>query len=179
VNTPVGTHFEYAKQVLLAGKHAIVEKAFTTTVAEAQELAALANEKGLQLAVFQNRRWDSDFKTVQKILEGKILGDIVEAEIHFDRYNPNLSPKVHKETQNAGAGVLKDLGPHIIDQALCLFGFPNAVNGDIRITRAHSLVDDWIDITLFYPELRVRLKAGFLCVNPIHRIPFMAKKVRF
>ena len=102
VNTPVGTHFEYAKQVLLAGKHALVEKAFTTTVAEAQELTALAKAKGLKLAVFQNRRWDSDFKTVQKIVNEKLLGDIVEAEFHFDRFNPILSPKIHKETANAG-----------------------------------------------------------------------------
>jgi predicted dehydrogenase len=80
VNTPVGTHFDFAKQVLLAGKHALVEKAFTTTVAEAQELTALAKAKGLKLAVFQNRRWDSDFKTVQKIVHDKVLGDIVEAE---------------------------------------------------------------------------------------------------
>lgn len=179
VNTPVGTHYEYAKQVLLAGKHAIVEKAFTTTVAEAEELAALAQEKGLQLAVFQNRRWDSDFKTVQKILQDKILGDIVEAEIHFDRYNPNLSPKLHKETQNDGAGILKDLGPHIIDQALCLFGFPEAVSGDIRITRAQSLVDDWIDITLFYPELRVRLKAGFFVREPHPAYTLHGKKGSF
>ncbi|MGL5113037.1 MAG: Gfo/Idh/MocA family oxidoreductase [Flavobacterium sp.] len=166
VNTPVGTHYEYAKQVLLAGKHAIVEKAFTTTVAEAKELTALAQEKGLQLAVFQNRRWDSDFKTVQKIVQDQVLGELVEAEIHFDRYNPNLSPKQHKETQNAGAGILKDLGSHIIDQALCLFGFPEAVSADIRITRAESKVDDWIDITLFYPDLRVRLKAGFFVREP-------------
>jgi scyllo-inositol 2-dehydrogenase (NADP+) len=179
VNTPVGTHYEYAKQVLLAGKHAIVEKAFTTTAAEAQELAALAEEKGLHLAVFQNRRWDSDFKTVQKVVQDKILGDIVEAEIHFDRYNPNLSPKVHKETQNAGAGILKDLGPHIIDQALCLFGFPKAVSADIRITRAHSLVDDWIDITLFYPELRVRLKAGFFVREPHPSYTLHGKKGSF
>jgi len=179
VNTPVGTHYEYAKQVLLAGKHAIVEKAFTTTAAEAQELAALAEEKGLHLAVFQNRRWDSDFKTVQKVVQYKILGDIVEAEIHFDRYNPNLSPKVHKETQNAGAGILKDLGPHIIDQALCLFGFPKAVSADIRITRAHSLVDDWIDITLFYPELRVRLKAGFFVREPHPSYTLHGKKGSF
>lgn len=179
VNTPVGTHYEYAKQALLAGKHAIVEKAFTTTVAEAQELNALANEKGLQLAVFQNRRWDSDFKTVQKVLQDKILGDIVEAEIHFDRYNPNLSPKVHKETQNAGAGILKDLGPHIIDQALCLFGFPKAVNADIRTTRAQSVVDDWIDITLFYPELRVRLKAGFFVREPYPSYVLHGKKGSF
>lgn len=161
VNTPVGTHFDYAKQVLLAGKHALVEKAFTTTVAEAQELTDLAKAKGLKLAVFQNRRWDSDFKTVQKIINDRVLGEIVEAEFHFDRYNPLLSPKIHKETANAGAGILKDLGPHLIDQALCLFGMPNGVFADIRITREHSIVDDYIDILLFYTDKRMRLKAGF------------------
>lgn len=161
VNTPVGTHFEYAKKVLLAGKHAVVEKAFTTTVAEAQELTDLAKNKGLKLAVFQNRRWDSDFKTVQKITTDNMLGEIVEAEFHFDRYNPILSPKIHKETANAGAGILKDLGPHLVDQALCLFGMPKGVFADIRITREHSIVDDYIDILLYYADKRVRLKAGF------------------
>jgi scyllo-inositol 2-dehydrogenase (NADP+) len=166
VNTPIDTHFEYAKKVLLAGKHAIVEKAFTSNVAEAKELAALAKEKGLKLSVFQNRRWDSELKTVKKILDEKLLGQIVEAEFHFDRYNPILSPKVHKETINSGSGILKDLGPHIIDQALYLFGLPKAVFADIRITRTQSLVDDYLDILLYYSDFRVRLKAGFFVREP-------------
>jgi predicted dehydrogenase len=166
VNTPTSTHFEYTKKVLLAGKHALVEKAFTTTVAEAEELNALAKEKGLKLIVFQNRRWDSDFKTVQKVVSEGSLGEIVEAEFHFDRYNPILSPKLHKETVNSGAGTLKDLGPHIIDQALCLFGMPKAVFADIRITREHSVVDDYFDILLYYPDFRARLKAGFFVREP-------------
>lgn len=161
INTPVATHFEYAKQVLQAGKHAIVEKAFTTTVSEAIELAGIAKAKGVKLAVFQNRRWDSDLKTVKQVLSEDLLGELVEAEFHFDRYNPALSPKHHKETTNAGAGILKDLGPHLIDQALYLFGFPTALFADIRTTRVHSVVDDWIDITLYYPNFRVRLKASF------------------
>jgi scyllo-inositol 2-dehydrogenase (NADP+) len=161
VNTPVDTHFEYSKKVLLAGKHAIVEKSFTTTVRQAQELDNLAYEKGLKLAVYHNRRWNSDFLTVKKVIEDNILGDIVEVEFRFDRYNPLLSPKVHKETASAGAGILKDLGSHLIDQSLYLFGLPHAVFADIRITRLESLVDDWIDIVLYYPEFRVRLKAGF------------------
>jgi scyllo-inositol 2-dehydrogenase (NADP+) len=172
VNTPVETHFEYAKKVLLAGKHAVVEKAFTTTAAEARELMNLAKEKGLKLSVFQNRRWDSDFKTVQKVVTDKVLGELVEAEFHFDRYNPLLSAKGHKETANSGAGILKDLGPHLIDQALHLFGFPLSVFADIRITREHSLVDDWIDILLYYSDFRVRLKAGFFVreANPAYVI---------
>lgn len=161
VNTPVDTHYEYAKKVLEAGKHALVEKAFTTTAAEAEELKALAHQKGLKLAVYQNRRWDSDFKTVKSVLDENLLGDVVEAEFHFDRYNPLLSAKAHKETKNGGAGILRDLGPHLIDQALYLFGFPQAVFADVRITREKSLVDDWIDILLYYPDKRVRLKAGF------------------
>lgn len=161
VNTPVATHFEYAKKVLLAGKHALVEKAFTATVEEADELTALAEEKNLKLAVFQNRRWDSDFKTVKDVVDNGLLGEILEAEFHFDRYNPSLSIKGHKETANAGAGILKDLGPHLIDQALYLFGFPEAVFADIWITRDNSLVDDYMDILLYYSRFRVRLKAGF------------------
>lgn len=179
VNTPVGTHFEYAKKVLQAGKHAVVEKAFTTTVAEAQELADLAKAKNLKLSVFQNRRWDSDFKTVKKIIDDNLLGEIVEAEFHFDRYNPILSPKTHKETANPGAGILKDLGPHLIDQALYLFGLPNAVFADIRITREFSVVDDWFDIVLYYPTLRVRLKASFFVREAVPAYVIQGKKGSF
>ena len=179
VNTPVATHFEYAKKVLLAGKHAVVEKAFTTTVAEAQELEALAKENRLKLSVFQNRRWDSDFKTVKKIIDDGMLGDIVEAEFHFDRYNPVLSPKQHKESANPGAGILKDLGPHLIDQALFLFGLPNAVFADIRMIRNNTLVDDYIDILLYYSDFRVRLKAGFFVREPIPSYIVHGKKGSF
>ncbi len=160
VNTPTGTHYSYAKQALLAGKHIVVEKAFTSTVAEAIELKELAAEKNKKISVFQNRRWDSDFKTVKKIIDEGWLGDIVEAEIHFDRYKAELSPKPHKEIAGPGSGLLKDLGPHIIDQALNLFGYPQALFADIRITRPSSEVDDWFDILLFYPGLRMRLKSG-------------------
>ncbi|GEL10292.1 Predicted dehydrogenase [Flavobacterium glycines] len=179
VNTPIDTHFEYAKRVLEAGKHAIVEKAFTTTVAEALELDALAKAKGLKLAVFQNRRWDSDLKTVRQILLDGVLGEIVEAEFHFDRYNPLLSPKAHKETVNSGSGILKDLGPHLIDQALYLFGFPKSVFADIRTTRENSVVDDWVDLLLYYDDLRVRLKASFFVREPNPAYVIHGKKGSF
>ena len=179
VNTPVETHYEFAKKALLAGKNALVEKAFTTTAAEAEELDAIAKEKGLKLTVYQNRRWDSDFKTVKQVVDQNLLGDIVEAEFHFDRYNPNLSPKNHKETVNAGAGVLKDLGSHIIDQALYLFGYPEEVYADIRITRDNSLVDDWFDLSLYYPDKRVRLKAGFFVREAIPAYVVHGKKGSF
>lgn len=179
VNTPVDTHFDYAKQALLAGKNVLVEKAFTTTAIQAKELAELAVSKGVKLAVFQNRRWDSDFKTVKKIIADGLLGELVEAEFHFDRYNPNLSLKSHKETANAGAGILKDLGPHLIDQALHLFGMPDAVFADIRITREQSVVDDGIDILLYFTNFRVRLKAGFFVREAIPSYIIHGKKGSF
>lgn len=161
VNTPTYTHYDYAKQSLLAGKHVVVEKAFTTTVAEAEELKSIAEKQNKKLAVFQNRRWDSDFKTVQQILNGGKLGELVEITFSFDRFNPLLSPKQHKETPGPGAGVVNDLGPHLIDQALVLFGMPESIFADIRITREHSRVDDYFEILLYYPQHRVRLKAGY------------------
>jgi predicted dehydrogenase len=167
VNTPTNTHFEYTKKVLLAGKHAVVEKAFTTTIAEAIELNDLAISVNRKIAVFQNRRWDSDFKTVRKIVEGGWLGQIVEAEIHYDRFRVALSPKLHKEIPGPGAGVLNDLGPHLVDQAICLFGMPLSVYADIRITRPHSLVDDYFELLLNYSDKVVRLKAGCIVREPI------------
>lgn len=162
VNTPTVTHYEYAKQALLAGKNIIVEKAFTTTVAEAVDLKNIAEKVDKKISVYQNRRWDSDFKTVKKIIGEGWLGDLIEAEIHYERFNPVLSPKQHKEVQSPGSGILKDLGPHIIDSAICLFGFPQAIFADIRITRPTSVVVDWFDILFFYENLRVRLKSGLL-----------------
>ena len=167
VNTPTHTHFEYARKALEAGKHVIVEKAFTTTVDEAEELDTIAKQQGLILSVFQNRRWDSDFKTVKKIVDEGILGQIVEAEFHFDRFNQNLSPKTHKETPNPGAGIVYDLGPHIIDQALYLFGKPESVFADIRILRPHSQVDDYFELLFFYPHMRVRLRCSYLVREPL------------
>ena len=161
VNTPTYTHFNYAKQALEAGKNIIVEKAFVTNTQEAVELQALAAKNNLTISVFQNRRWDSDFLTVKQVVDSGVLGDLVEVQFSFDRYNPSLSPKKHKEDPSPGAGILKDLGPHIIDQALLLFGMPEKVFADIRITRDNSLVDDYFEILMYYTAHRVRLHAGY------------------
>jgi scyllo-inositol 2-dehydrogenase (NADP+) len=166
VNTPSYTHYEYAKKSLEAGKHTIVEKPFTATIAQAKELVALAKKNNVKLSVFQNRRWDSDFKTVKKIVDEGSLGEIKEAEMHYDRYNPALSPKLHKETPGPGAGCMYDLGPHVIDQALYLFGMPDAVFADSAITRPTSKVDDYFEILLYYPTKRVRLKASYFVREP-------------
>lgn len=167
VNTPTATHFEYAKKALLAGKHVIVEKAFTTTEKEADELIELAEKMGKMVSVYQNRRWDSDFQTVQKIIHQQIIGQIHTATIRFERFKDILSAKMHKEQPGPGAGLLMDLGPHIIDQALVLFGMPKAVLADIRTLRAHSLVDDDFIIHLLYPDLRITLISSLLVPYPV------------
>lgn len=166
VNTPTLTHFEFARKALQHGKHVLVEKAFAGDAREAKELRALAQQQGRKLAVFQNRRWDSDFLSVQRVLEKGLLGDIVEANLGYLRYDPNLSPKKHKEEPSSGAGIVKDLGPHVIDQALVLFGMPDAVFADIGITRPASSVDDYFDILLKYVDKRVHVKGGYFFKAP-------------
>jgi predicted dehydrogenase len=161
VNTPSGTHYQYAKQCLQANKNVIVEKPFTATVEEGEELIRLAKEKNKLLSVYQNRRYDSDYKTIKKIVDENWLGEIVEAEFHFDRFVEVLSPKTHKETPGPGVGVLYDLGSHLIDQALQLFGMPQAVFADIRILRPLSKVVDYFEMLLYYEKLRVRLHSSY------------------
>jgi scyllo-inositol 2-dehydrogenase (NADP+) len=167
VNTPNITHYEYAKKALLAGKHIVVEKPFTVTVKEAEELIELSKKQDKKISVYQNRRYDSDYRTIKKVLDEKLLGDLAEAEFHFDRYNEQLSPKPHKEIPVKGTGTLYDLGSHLIDQALQLFGMPDAVFADIRIIRPVSKVDDYFDLLLYYPTLRVRIKSSYLVKEPL------------
>lgn len=162
VNTPNNTHFSYTKKALEAGKHVIVEKPFVINVEEGEELISLAAEKKCLLSVYHNRRNDSDYKTVKKILDKELLGRIVEVEIHFDRYNLKLSPKKHKEAEGQGTGILFDLGSHLIDEALQLFGWPDAVFADIRTVRALSKIDDYFELLLYYPGKRVRLHATII-----------------
>jgi len=179
VNTPNYTHYEYAKLALLAGKHVVVEKPFTNTVAEAEELIALAKKENKKISVYQNRRWDSDFKTVQKVVQQKLLGDVVEAEIHFDRFNEALSYKLHKETPGPGAGIVPDLGPHLIDQALQLFGMPTTVFADATNMRPISQVEDYMELLLFYKNLRVRLKGSYLVREALPSYIFHGTKGSF
>jgi predicted dehydrogenase len=167
LNTPNITHYQMAKQILNAEKHLVVEKPFTVSVAEANELIDLAKAKHVLLSVFQNRRWDSDFRTVQKVLNQGLIGDLVDAELHFDRYEPNLSYKVHKETPTEGVGSLYDLGSHIIDQALQLFGMPEAVFAHLATFRKNSKVDDYFDLKLFYPTHNVTLKSSYFVREPL------------
>jgi len=166
VNTPSITHYDFTKKALEAGKHVIVEKPFTAYSKEGQELIDLANSKNLKLSVYHNRRFDSDFLTVQKIVKSGKLGKIVDAELRFDRFEPGLSAKAHKEKPTPGVGNLYDLGSHIIDQALVLFGLPKAVFMDADILRPESQVLDYFDIKLFYPDHRVSIRSSYYVKEP-------------
>jgi predicted dehydrogenase len=161
VNTPSVTHFEIAKQVIKAGKHLIVEKPFTASVNEAQELIDLAAKNNVLLSVYHNRRFDSDFKTVKSIVNEQWLGTIIDVEIHYDRYVPALSYKAHKEKPTPATGSLYDLGSHIIDQAIVLFGLPNAVFANLQIFRPNSKVHDYFDVKLYYANHTVTLKSSY------------------
>lgn len=167
LNTPNITHYEMAKQIINSGKHLVVEKPFTVSVSEANDLIDLARAKQTHLSVYHNRRWDSDFKTVQSVLEQGLIGTIVDAEIRFDRYNPNLSYKLHKENPTEGVGSLYDLGSHLIDQALQLFGMPTAVFAHLAAFRENSRVDDYFDLKLFYPTHNVSLKSSYFVREPL------------
>lgn len=156
------THYPLAKAALQAGKHVLVDKPFTITSAEAEELIALAKEKQKVLTVYQNRRWDSDFKTVQKVVQAGLLGRLVEYEAHFDRYRHELKPNSWKEEPLPGAGILYDLGAHLIDQALYLFGEPLEVYADVQVQRDHSQVPDYFEVVLYYKSMKAILKAGML-----------------
>lgn len=162
VNSPNDTHFEYAKRALLAGKHVVVEKAFTVTSDQALELDLIATKMHKKLAVYQNRRFDADFLTLQKLIQDGSIGDLLDVHISFERYRTTLSPKAHKEAPTPGAGLLLDLGPHLMDQALVLSGKPDAIFADIRTTRSVSLVDDYFMILMYYPTHRITLTSGMV-----------------
>lgn len=159
---PNHLHYKFAKAALEANKHVIVEKPFTTTVEEADNLIEIATDRNLVLTVNHNRRWDSDFRTVTKIVNSGKLGDIVEYESHFDRFRTKVKQGWKENPEIPGSGILYDLGSHIIDQALVLFGNPAEVFADVRIQRKDARVPDNFELILFYPNFLVRLKAGML-----------------
>jgi len=162
VNTPNETHYDFATQALKAGKHVIVEKPFTVTVKESNELIALAASKQKVLTVFQSRRWDGDFLTVKKVLESKLLGELVEFEMHYDRFRNYIEANTWKEERASGTGILYNLGSHMLDQALVLFGMPDEVDARIGIQRPGGKVDDYYDIRLQYNDFHVIVKSSYL-----------------
>jgi scyllo-inositol 2-dehydrogenase (NADP+) len=150
IATPNYSHFELAKQCLQAQRHVVIDKPFTLTSAEAAELIDLARKRGLLLTAYQNRRWDGDFQAVRQVIASGELGRIVSFESHYDRFRPEPRRDVWRENGGPGGGVLFDLGSHVIDQTLQLFGAPETITASVRVERENAVVDDAWDIFLTY-----------------------------
>ena len=163
ITSPNDTHYPYAKAALEAGKHVVVEKPFTIRSSEARELCRIAAATGRICSVYQNRRYVSDFRTIREILDKGLLGRLHTYTAHYDRYRPD--PRTYglwREFEEPGAGVFYDLGPHLIDQVLMLFGRPQAILADVRAQKSYVRVDDCFDLWLDYGFLRVSLHASML-----------------
>ncbi|WP_229236060.1 Gfo/Idh/MocA family oxidoreductase [Dyadobacter tibetensis] len=177
--TPNDTHFQYAMDCLENGKHVVIEKPFAATEAEARQLIALAEEKGLVLTAYQNRRWDSDFLTIQKLIQEDKLGDIIEFECRYDRYRTVVPTESWKEKKVPVGGNLYNLGPHLLDQALVLFGEPETVSAEIREVRPNSEIDDYFDIRLGYSDKVVIIKSSLMVYDNFLRYSIHGTKGSF
>ena len=161
IASPNETHATLAAAAMKAGHHVVVDKPFTITTTEARRLAAMAKKSGLTLSVFQNRRWDSDFLTIQEAIRRGLPGRIVQFESRIDRYRPDVRER-WREVPGPGAGLLYDLGPHLIDQTLLLFGVPDSVQATLAKQRSGARVDDFFQLVLRYGESVAVLQAGSL-----------------
>ncbi|HZV37818.1 MAG TPA: oxidoreductase [Pseudoxanthomonas sp.] len=161
IAAPNAQHAPLAAAALRAGKHVVVDKPFTLTLAEARELRAAAKQNGRLLSVFHNRRWDSDFLGVKQAIDSGRIGEVVHFESHIDRFRPQVRAR-WRESAQPGAGIWFDLGPHLIDQALQLFGLPQSVQAGLAALRPGALSDDWSHVVLSYEKRRVVLHASML-----------------
>lgn len=161
VAAPNPMHAPLANAALAAGKHVVVDKPFTVTVQEARDVVAHAARAQRIVSVFQNRRWDSDFLTLQRLIAAGTLGEIAEFHSHFDRHRPVVADR-WRERDEPGSGLWYDLGPHLLDQALQLFGMPLAISADMALQRERARAADYFHVLLRYPTLRVVLHAGSL-----------------
>ena len=166
IATPNLSHLPLARQALLAGKHVVVDKPFTINTADADELIRLAKQQGRMLSVFQSRRWDGDFQTMQALVRSGRLGQLVEYEARYERYRPAPRLGAWREAAQPGSGILYDLGAHLIDQAVVLFGMPQQITAHVGMQRAGVQVDDYFHITLGYGTLTATLKASMLAREP-------------
>lgn len=165
IATPNTSHAPLAREALLAGKHVVIDKPMATTAAEADELIDLAKRQGRLLTVFHNRRWDNDFLTLRACLDRGDIGRPYHYEAHFDRFRPQIKQGWREQTL-AGSGVLFDLGAHLIDQALTLFGMPDRILADVGTQRPDAQVDDWFHIVLGYGPMRAILHCGTVVCRP-------------
>ncbi|TDQ17273.1 putative dehydrogenase [Algoriphagus boseongensis] len=175
ITTPNEFHFPMAKQCIAKRKHVVVDKPVTIHSWEAAELEQLAKENQVVLSVFHNRRFDGDFRTLQKIVKEETLGRLVYLESHFDRFRPQVSEN-WREKEVPGNGITYDLGVHLIDQIVLLFGKPKSIFADIQKQRTHAVADDYFDISLFYPGFKARVTASVLASVPTPKFILMGEK---
>ena len=168
IATPNDTHFPLARDALLAGRHVVVDKPFTVKLDDARALVTLARERGRLLSVFHNRRWDGDFLTLEQMLADGVLGRVVEMSSRHDRWRPEVRQR-WRESAGPGAGLWFDLGPHLVDQALQLFGHPLGITLQRDLTRDGALADDWFHAHLRYDRLHVHLHASMLAADSAPR----------
>ena len=168
INTPNYTHYDYANRSLKAGKDILVEKPFTATSAEAKELFELADGLGRKIFFYQNRRWDSDFTAVRNVIESGQLGKLNEVHFRYDRYRVAIGAKTFKEEPIAASGLLYDLGPHLLDQAISIFGRPDSFHKILGKNRPDTKVDDYFSIHLAYPDsVNVFVHSNLLLLDPL------------
>ena len=161
ISTPTPTHYALAKAAIMAGKHLIVEKPFVVTVEEGEELIALAKEHNTVLSVYQNRRWDGDYLTVKSLMDSGKLGTVHTIEMNWDRYRKEVRDR-WKEADIAGGGVFYDLAPHMLDQALCLWGEPYAIYGNMQKQREGAKATDYFHVVLEYEKGSILIRGGTL-----------------
>lgn len=171
VATPNDSHFSYTEACLEADRDVVVDKPLTPTMRQAEELVSLAEKRGRLMTVYQDRRWDGAFLTVKKLVKSGALGTVAEYEARFDRFRLDAKPGAWREVADfPAAGVLWDLGPHLIDGALVLFGEPETISASALMQRASSQVDDAFDVIMQYPRLRVTLRARIIAYAPSHHL---------
>ena len=179
VATPNDSHFSYTKECLEAGRDVVIDKPMTPTMAEAEELVDLAKKLGRLVTVYQDRRWDGAFLTAKKLIESGALGSVAEYEARFDRFRLDAKPGAWREQADfPAAGVLWDLGPHLIDGALVLFGEPETICASALCQREVSKVDDAFDVIMQYPRLWVTLRARIIAYAPAIISSFTALRDR-
>ena len=180
IATPNETHAPFARQCLAAGRDVVVDKPFATSYEEAASLAQLAQKSGRLLTVYQNRRYDGDFQAIRELVAAGTLGRIVRFETNYDRFRPDLKPNAWREQQVAGAGIWFDIGPHLIDHAMVLFGLPAAVTADIRTEREGGKADDAFDVMFHYPHsMRAVLSSNILAATQRTRFLLFGTKGAF
>lgn len=180
INTPNNTHYDYARQALLAGKHILVEKPFATSSTEAREIFELGRSLGRKVLVYHNRRYSSDFLSAREVLKSGKLGRIIEVHLRFDRYRNFIGPKTFKETPVPGSGIFYDLGSHMIDQAISIFGKPLHSHKTLGKYREGTQVDDYGTIHLqFENQVNVFITVSMLVADPLPAIVIHGSKGTF